>query len=684
MLVDIDLATTALFTAELLLNIFAHSANRFHEFVIKPTNWFDVFVVAISLFNAILSATAQDSFPGAKVIRVLRLGRVVRAFTAFKSLQNLVSAISASIIPVFTAFLMLLIIISVYAVLGTKFFRKRSPEYFGQFSVSLYTLFQIMTEGIAISREIFQEGQTESGVAFYFVSFILLVAVGMLNVTVAVLLDAFQTHVHATKEKIQQAILIEEEKRKVHGCLDPLTKCLLTFENEADLMSRIDKIYSKLHCGFNEDESGGLDFEQFREGVKWLSKSIHLTRDDFDVLTENGKYLGPTAEFNREQFQIMMKGELWRYSRRELANVLSVSGDEQFNSTILMLKIMESSNVTALAEILRLLRSTSDHIQLPAGPLPPTPPSFFTGRASLGTEGGGQRGGLGGGVEGLGEVLHKLSSTMQHMSSKIEQMSATVDRQSSNMQRISSKIEQMSATVDRQSSNMEQMLSKMHRDSVVLERHSLVLERHSVVLEDQMAATMRIQATKAEEEKLPLPRKFEHQEGGGWVGENETDPVIGQQIHAFLAASSSALLEQVSDRVTPSQERKQILNDLVLLQSYQKSERALQGREGRNEGRKVGGDRLPMELVHPVAKVNGTSSNKDKTAEDMMKVAEFHRERRMSFLEACYMMKDDNDEQKCIGRKKLIEISALSSAASSGTYMNPTLHITRTRCLLRT
>ena len=32
----------------------------------------------------------------------------------------------------------------------------------------------------------------------------------------------------------------------------------------------------------------------------------------------------------------MMKGELWRYSRRELNNVLSVSGDEQFRATILM------------------------------------------------------------------------------------------------------------------------------------------------------------------------------------------------------------------------------------------------------------------------------------------------------------------------------------------------------------
>jgi voltage-gated sodium channel len=572
LLVNIDLATTVLFTVELLINIFAHSENRCHEFVTHATNWFDVIIVAVSLFNAIMLATGS-TIPGAKVIRLLRLGRVLRLFAAFKDLQKLMAAISAALIPVCNAFLMLLIIVSVYAVLGTNFFRKRSPEYFGQFSVSLYTMFQILAEGIAISREIFQEGKTESDVAFYFVSYILIVAIGLLNVVVAVLLDAFQNHVRRMHEKMEEARLLEEEKRKVHGCLDPLTKGLCTFEDEADLTSRIDEIYSKL----DEDESGGLAFEEFREGVKWLSKNIHLTRDDFDVVTENGKHLGPTAEFNRENFQKMMKGELWRYSRRELANVQSVSGDEKFNSTILMLKIMESSTDRALDEVLHLLRSISD------------PQHKAAGSATPGTGGGGERKGAGGkegeGLEGLGEVLHKLSSNMEPTWAKI----------------------------DRQSNNMEQMSSKVGR--------------RFVVLEDQMAAIKRLQATEASSPALsaapPLPRKFEHKGGGAWVGNNEADPAIGQQIHVFLAAPSTSL-EQTLNHVTPSQNRKQNLNDLVL-QSYYTSAGALQGREGRNEGRKEGvflSTTLPryMEHVQTDAEVVGSSNNEYKTekAEDML------------------------------------------------------------------
>ena len=47
--------------------------------------------------------------------------------------------------------------------------------------------------------------------------------------------------------------MIEREKRKVHGCLDPLTRSLVTFEDEEDLVNKIEDIYMKLDM----DDSGG-------------------------------------------------------------------------------------------------------------------------------------------------------------------------------------------------------------------------------------------------------------------------------------------------------------------------------------------------------------------------------------------------------------------------------------------
>ena len=49
--------------------------------------------------------------------------------------------------------------------------------------------------------------------------------------------------------------------------------------------------------------------------------------DNFDLLTDNGRLLTEDGEFGQLQFRDMMRGELWRYSRRELVNVLAFSGE---------------------------------------------------------------------------------------------------------------------------------------------------------------------------------------------------------------------------------------------------------------------------------------------------------------------------------------------------------------------
>jgi hypothetical protein len=51
----------------------------------------------------------------------------------------------------------------------------------------------------------------------------------------------------------------------------------------------------------------------------------------------------------------MMNSELWRYSRRQLDNVLSLTGDEQFQSTILMMKMFEAQACKVLESIVQHL-----------------------------------------------------------------------------------------------------------------------------------------------------------------------------------------------------------------------------------------------------------------------------------------------------------------------------------------
>jgi voltage-gated sodium channel len=258
----LDATITAFFTVELLINIFAHSNNRFRPFYTRFWNWFDVFIVVISL------TSMGTELPNAKLLRLLRLGRVIRLFGALKDFQRLLSAVSVAIYPVCNAFLILLIVASLYAIVATSLFADRTPEYFADFSTSIFTMFQILSGdswASGISRLLFSvdgggTGSTDPSIALFFVSYILINSIMLLNVVVAVLLDKFMQTVEEAKEEAQKMHDLEIKKRKVSGVLDPLTSELITFVDYEDLQERIDIMWTRLDF----DNDGKLGFEEFQ------------------------------------------------------------------------------------------------------------------------------------------------------------------------------------------------------------------------------------------------------------------------------------------------------------------------------------------------------------------------------------------------------------------------------------
>ena len=155
-----------------------------------------------------------------------------------------------------------------------------------------------------MARSLFDESKTDVSVVFFFVAFMLIASVILLNVVVAVLLDEFILSVTNAKEHQERLDAMEAERRKVTGCLDPLTNSLVTFEDEEDLAAKIHDIFCKL----DEDGSGGLGFEEFRQGLRdgLGLNNIHMSREDFDIVTQNGLFLSQ-SEFHSRQFQEMMK-----------------------------------------------------------------------------------------------------------------------------------------------------------------------------------------------------------------------------------------------------------------------------------------------------------------------------------------------------------------------------------------
>jgi hypothetical protein len=99
-----DISLTAIFTAELLVNMYAH---WFKTFFSNTSNLIDLAVVALSL-----ASLGPLSMP-ISVLRMARAVRVVRLFSRLRAFKNIVSALTGSIVPVLNAFVLLMIVVTV-------------------------------------------------------------------------------------------------------------------------------------------------------------------------------------------------------------------------------------------------------------------------------------------------------------------------------------------------------------------------------------------------------------------------------------------------------------------------------------------------------------------------------------------------------------------------------------------
>ena len=97
-------AFTAVFTAELLVNLFAH---WLRPFLANPWSLLDAFIVLMSLV-----ALGDANIP-VTVLRLMRAFRVVRLFGRLYALRKIITALSTSIVPMMNAFLILFIIASI-------------------------------------------------------------------------------------------------------------------------------------------------------------------------------------------------------------------------------------------------------------------------------------------------------------------------------------------------------------------------------------------------------------------------------------------------------------------------------------------------------------------------------------------------------------------------------------------
>jgi len=214
LLYQLDRICLGIFVVELSLAIVAMGPGRFFR---DPWRVFDFIVVGIAL----VPTTGAFS-----ILRSLRVLRVLRLASASPRMRAVVSALLHAVPSLGSIGSLLLLLFYVAAVMTTKLFGASFPEWFGSIGASMYTLFQIMTLeswSMGIVRPVLEEFPYAW---LFFVPFIMTATFTMLNLFIAVIVDAMQSQATAAqaKQKHELEELAEEKERLLHEEIEGLRR----------------------------------------------------------------------------------------------------------------------------------------------------------------------------------------------------------------------------------------------------------------------------------------------------------------------------------------------------------------------------------------------------------------------------------------------------------------------------
>lgn len=174
-----DYSITLFFTIEILIRIIAERS--LINFFKDGWNVFDFLIVSISLIPI---GGAESVF----VARLLRIVRVLRIVTVVPAFRHIIDSLIKTIPRIGFIALLMFIFIYIWGAIGTLFFDEIDPERWGNIGMAMLTLVQVATydDWAAIMRQL---TIVYPAAWIYFVSFIIVNAVVLLNMVIGVIVD---------------------------------------------------------------------------------------------------------------------------------------------------------------------------------------------------------------------------------------------------------------------------------------------------------------------------------------------------------------------------------------------------------------------------------------------------------------------------------------------------------------
>ncbi len=213
-----DIIIITIFTIEAIMKIITYKKDYFR-------NWWNIFdfsIVIISLIPA--------SWP-LQILRIFRVFRLLRLVTIIPSMRKIVSALLSVIPWIASVWALLLLIFYVFAIMTTQLYSDAFPEWFWSIWSSFYTLFQIMTLeswSMWIARPVMEEFPHAW---ILFVSFVLIATFVMVNLVIAIVVEAMNKITKDEEEKIIDSIqennsVTKQDIQKLEQKIEALTKII--------------------------------------------------------------------------------------------------------------------------------------------------------------------------------------------------------------------------------------------------------------------------------------------------------------------------------------------------------------------------------------------------------------------------------------------------------------------------
>ncbi|MEH6557228.1 MAG: ion transporter [Oceanicoccus sp.] len=186
-----DIVITLFFLLEISIRFMAEEKKR--RFFLHGWNVFDSLIVIISLIPI-------ENSEMALVGRLVRIFRVLRMVSVVPELRELLNSLFAALPKLGYVVLLMFIIFYIYGAFGAILFNQINPVLWGDISISMLTLFRVMT--FEDWTDVMYETMAVYPLSWlYFLSFIFLTAFAFLNMVIGIVVSVVEEEHQRMKQE---------------------------------------------------------------------------------------------------------------------------------------------------------------------------------------------------------------------------------------------------------------------------------------------------------------------------------------------------------------------------------------------------------------------------------------------------------------------------------------------------